>query len=121
MRAIITDPLYKALKTMAERKAAFNRYIDSLRAEEEKRKKEAVAKLEKQVGELMSAARAKGAVKGFYGFDAVEKALEKEPVWMELRKVGEQEAREVWEATRKAWKDEEIVSGAECMRLSISR
>ncbi|KDN40517.1 hypothetical protein K437DRAFT_238815 [Tilletiaria anomala UBC 951] len=34
MRTIVTEPLYKALKSLSERKAAFNKYIEMLRAKE---------------------------------------------------------------------------------------
>jgi pre-mRNA-processing factor 40 len=34
MRAIITDPMYKALKTLSERKAAFEKYVEDIRRRE---------------------------------------------------------------------------------------
>jgi pre-mRNA-processing factor 40 len=34
MRAIITDPMYKALKTLGERKAAFEKYVEDIRRRE---------------------------------------------------------------------------------------
>ncbi len=35
MRAIIAKPMYRALKTLAERKQAFHDYVDDLRMKEE--------------------------------------------------------------------------------------
>lgn len=35
MRAIIAKPMYRALKTLAERKQAFQDYVDDLRKKEE--------------------------------------------------------------------------------------
>ena len=44
MRTIVTEPLYKALKSLSERKAAFNKYVEELR---QKQESEAAARREK--------------------------------------------------------------------------
>ncbi|KAF9934417.1 hypothetical protein FBU30_002241 [Linnemannia zychae] len=40
MRAVVTNPMYRALKTTAERKAAFQEYVDECRVQERKEEKE---------------------------------------------------------------------------------
>ncbi|KAF9902086.1 hypothetical protein EC991_005292 [Linnemannia zychae] len=40
MRAVVTNPMYRALKTTAERKTAFQEYVDDCRVQERKEEKE---------------------------------------------------------------------------------
>ncbi|KAG0275076.1 hypothetical protein BGZ95_009210 [Linnemannia exigua] len=40
MRAVVTNPMYRALKTTAERKTAFHEYVDECRVQERKEEKE---------------------------------------------------------------------------------
>ncbi|RHZ64097.1 hypothetical protein Glove_326g109 [Diversispora epigaea] len=45
MRAIIANPMYRALKTLAERKQAFHDYVDELRKKEEEEKRAKAIKI----------------------------------------------------------------------------
>ncbi|CAG8524749.1 5350_t:CDS:10 [Paraglomus occultum] len=53
MRAVITKPMYKALKTLSERKQAYQDYIDELRRKEEEEKKAKIAKTRAEFIELL--------------------------------------------------------------------
>jgi len=108
MREIITEPLYKALKSMSERKAAFAKYVAELQREENERREAQVKELEPGVRELLENMKQ---LKPFFSIEATNQILADEPKWKQLREVGEEKARELWETVKKEWKEKETVSG----------
>ncbi|KAF9078239.1 hypothetical protein BDP27DRAFT_1413156 [Rhodocollybia butyracea] len=55
MRAIITDPLYKALNTLAEKKAVFEKYTTNLKIKEQEEKDARLAKLRPAIRNMLKA------------------------------------------------------------------
>ncbi|KAF9130092.1 hypothetical protein BGW39_003496 [Mortierella sp. 14UC] len=53
MRAVVTNPMYRALKTTAERKTAFQEYVDDCRVQERKEEKERQQKQKQDLLELL--------------------------------------------------------------------
>lgn len=93
MRAIITDPLYKALKSIAERKAAFAKYIDGLK---KKRSEEMLARQEKLKPVFKRAMLSDSRIKSYSSFATVQKLLSSNAaVWREIK--SEDEARRLFE------------------------
>jgi pre-mRNA-processing factor 40 len=71
MRAIITKPLYRALKTTAERKAAFHTWVD---AEAKREREEREARETRQKNDFLSMLRhQKGLIQSFTRFRTVAK------------------------------------------------
>ncbi|KAF8987137.1 hypothetical protein BGZ52_005947 [Haplosporangium bisporale] len=54
MRAVVTNPLYRALKTTAERKTAFQEYVDERRIQEKEDEKARQKKLRHDLQELLA-------------------------------------------------------------------
>lgn len=87
MRAIITDPLYKALKSIAERKAAFAKYIDALK---QKRAEEALVRQEKLKPLFKQAMSSDTRIKSYSSFATVQKYLsENTALWKQVHSVDE--------------------------------
>ncbi|SNX87444.1 related to Formin binding protein 3 [Melanopsichium pennsylvanicum] len=107
MRSIITNPLYKALKTIAERKAAFNKYLDNLR---HKRAQESAVRLEKFKPLFKQLVDKDERIKSYSSFATVKKFLGDTPEWEKAK--GDEEAREIYQVVmkekRQAEKEEEI-------------
>ena len=53
MRAVVTNPMYRALKTTAERKTAFQEYVDDCRVQERKEEKERQQKQKQDLLDLL--------------------------------------------------------------------
>ncbi|KAK5821650.1 hypothetical protein F5H01DRAFT_290377 [Linnemannia elongata] len=53
MRAVVTNPMYRALKTTAERKTAFQEYVDECRVQERKEEKERQQKQKQDLLDLL--------------------------------------------------------------------
>lgn len=96
MRTIITNPLYKALKTMAERKAAFHKHIEALR---QKRASEAAARMETLRPAFKQLLSRDERIKSYSSFATAKKFLGGTAVWKQAQ--SEQEAREVFEEVMK--------------------
>uniref|UniRef100_V5EVC7 FF domain-containing protein n=2 Tax=Kalmanozyma brasiliensis (strain GHG001) TaxID=1365824 RepID=V5EVC7_KALBG len=92
MRSIITNPLYKALKSIAERKAAFHKYVDELRRERAEESRRRVEQLKPGFKQLILG---ESRLKAYSSFDSAKKFLGGTAVWRQAR--GDEEAREVWE------------------------
>lgn len=96
MRSIITNPLYKALKTIAERKAAFNKHIDALRR---KRAAECAARVEKLKPLFQQLLTSDKRIKSYSSFATAKKFLSDTPAWKQTK--SEEEARDIFGAVMK--------------------
>lgn len=97
IREIVMEPMYKAFKTLAERKAAFTKYIDQLRAlrEEDRKEKEAYVR-----PLMVKALQANGGLKPYASFATFRKRLHGYSFWDELE--GDEElAVQLYESIRK--------------------
>ncbi|KIK61630.1 hypothetical protein GYMLUDRAFT_58693 [Collybiopsis luxurians FD-317 M1] len=82
MRAIITDPLYKALNTLAEKKAVFEKYTSSLKAKEQEEKEARLAKLRPAIRNML-----KGNPNVFHysTFSTTDKLFSQHPIWQQAK------------------------------------
>ncbi|KAJ1573213.1 hypothetical protein NDA12_000884 [Ustilago hordei] len=102
MRTIITNPLYKALKTISERKAAFNKHIDSLRR---KRAAESAARLEELKPAFKQLVVGDQRLKTYTSYATAKKFLGESAVWKQTK--SDEEARGIYEAVLKELKQAE--------------
>lgn len=105
MRAVITEPLYKSLKTLAERKAAFGKHIATLKEEEEARVRAMAAEVEPKIREEISSAPSR--FPHWLTYEGVLARAGPGTAWKALERVGERQARDLWETMRKELKDRE--------------
>lgn len=79
MKEAITEPYYKALKTLAERKAAFEKYLDELRAREQDEMDKSVAKCRDKWNRAMDriggGVLMEDGVKSWWSFDRARKVM----------------------------------------------
>ena len=94
LREIITEPLYKALRTLAERKAVFHRYVDELKAQQAARREQKSAELRPKM------LRAVPDLKPYASYATFKKKLGTHPLWSELE--DEEQAVSIFEASRPA-------------------
>jgi pre-mRNA-processing factor 40 len=82
MRAIITDPLYRALNTLAEKKACWEKYTNNLRAKEQEEKEARLAKLRPAIRNML-----KGNPNLFHysTFPTADKLFAQHPIWQQAR------------------------------------
>ncbi|KAH9935883.1 uncharacterized protein BXZ73DRAFT_89380 [Epithele typhae] len=82
MRAIITDPLYKALNTLAEKKAAWQKYVDGLRAKEQEERDVRLSKLRPSLRNML-----KGNPNVFHytTFATADKLFSQHPIWQQAK------------------------------------
>ncbi|KAL0067206.1 U1 snRNP protein [Marasmius tenuissimus] len=82
MRAIITDPLYKALNTLAEKKAAFEKYTTNLKVKEAEEKEARLAKLRPALRNML-----KGNPNVFHysTFGTADKLFSQHPIWQQAK------------------------------------
>ncbi|KIJ61963.1 hypothetical protein HYDPIDRAFT_176733 [Hydnomerulius pinastri MD-312] len=82
MRAIITDPLYKALNTLAEKKAAWQKFTDGLRAKEEEEREARLSKLRPAIRNML-----KGNPNVFHytTFSTADKLFSQHPIWQQSK------------------------------------
>ncbi|KAL9713446.1 U1 snRNP protein [Leucoagaricus gongylophorus] len=82
MRAIITDPLYKALNTLAEKKVCWEKYTNGLRAKEQEEKEARLAKLRPAIRNML-----KGNPNVFHytTFRTADKLFAQHPIWQQAR------------------------------------
>ncbi|PWN39967.1 hypothetical protein IE81DRAFT_248013 [Ceraceosorus guamensis] len=113
MREIITDPLYKALKTMTERKAAFGRYIDSIKLAEENERKDKVSALEPAIRSVCERLKSENKLKMHHSAEAAGKLLDAYAEWRQLRSIGESYAKDLWNRLAREWKEAEATSTRE--------
>ena len=99
LREIITEPLYKALRTLAERKAVFHRYVDELKAHQAARREEKSAELRPKM------LRAVPDLKPYASYATFKKKLVTHPLWSELE--DEEQAVCIFEAIRQDLREKE--------------
>ncbi|KAF9054471.1 hypothetical protein BJ165DRAFT_1439062 [Panaeolus papilionaceus] len=82
MRAIITDPLYKALNTLAEKKACWEKYTTGLKQKEQEEKEARLAKLRPAIRNML-----KGNPNVFHytTFRTADKLFAQHPIWQQAR------------------------------------
>ncbi|KAI0343200.1 hypothetical protein BDW22DRAFT_1484047 [Trametopsis cervina] len=82
MRAIITDPLYKALNTLAEKKAAWQKFTDGLKAKEQEEREARLSKLRPALRNML-----KGNPNVFHytTFATADRLFAQHPIWQQAR------------------------------------
>lgn len=107
MRSIITEPLYKSLGTMAERKAAFSKYITNLKEQEQSSRRERASEVEPKVRNEMQAMMEDGRVKPWLSYEGMLCRCSDQSAWKTLEAVGLGEAKELWATLKKEMKEKE--------------
>jgi pre-mRNA-processing factor 40 len=82
MRATITDPLYKALNTLAEKKACWEKYTNSLKVKEKEEREARLSKLRPAIRNML-----KGNPNVFHytTFRTADKLFSQHPIWQQAR------------------------------------
>ncbi|KAI0305983.1 hypothetical protein B0F90DRAFT_1695150 [Multifurca ochricompacta] len=82
MRAIITDPLYKALNSLAEKKATWQKYTEGLKAKEQEEREARLAKIRPAIRNML-----KGNPNVFHysTFPTADKLFAQHPIWQQAR------------------------------------
>ncbi|KAJ8508895.1 hypothetical protein ONZ45_g8873 [Pleurotus djamor] len=103
MRAIITDPLYKALNTLAEKKACYQKYTEGLKAKEQEEREARLSKLRPALKNML-----KGNPNVFHytTFSTADKLFSQHPIWQQARI--EAERKLVFEEYVTELKDREV-------------
>ncbi|KZV61624.1 hypothetical protein PENSPDRAFT_759298, partial [Peniophora sp. CONT] len=82
MRAIITDPLYKALNTLAEKKTTWQKYTENLKAKEQEERE---ARLAKTRPALRNMLKGNPNVFHYTTFATADKLFAQHPIWQQAR------------------------------------
>ncbi|KAF8159573.1 hypothetical protein B0H34DRAFT_842867 [Crassisporium funariophilum] len=82
MRAIITDPLYKALNTLAEKKASWEKYTNALKVKEQE---ERDARLSKYRPAIRNMLKGNPNVFHYTTFQTADKLFSQHPIWQQAR------------------------------------
>ncbi|KAI0741910.1 hypothetical protein C8Q80DRAFT_1274258 [Daedaleopsis nitida] len=116
MRAIITDPLYKALNTLAEKKAAWQKYVDGLRAKETEEREARLSKLRPSIRNML-----KGNPNVFHytTFATADKLFAQHPIWQQAKI--EAERRLMFEEYVAELKQREVQESRAARARSISK
>ncbi|KAF8661346.1 hypothetical protein AX16_001441 [Volvariella volvacea WC 439] len=116
MRAIITDPLYKALNTLAEKKACWEKYTNGLRAKEQQEKEERLARLRPAIRNML-----KGNPNVFHytTFPTADKLFAQHPIWQQARI--EAERRLIFEEYVAELKQREVQETRTARARSVSK
>ncbi|GAA5953099.1 hypothetical protein JCM21900_005067 [Sporobolomyces salmonicolor] len=91
MKEAITEPLYKALRTLAERKSAFERYLDETRKEEKEERDRSLQRCRKEWGKAMEK------IGGGLG---MEEGVKSWWSWERGKRVMSEKAPDVWKLPR---------------------
>ncbi|GAA5897497.1 hypothetical protein JCM5296_001143 [Sporobolomyces johnsonii] len=91
MKEAITEPLYKALRTLAERKSAFERYLDETRKEEREERERSLQRCRKEWGKAMEK------IGGGLG---MEEGVKSWWSWERGKRVMSEKAPDVWKLPR---------------------
>ncbi|KII87520.1 hypothetical protein PLICRDRAFT_43174 [Plicaturopsis crispa FD-325 SS-3] len=116
MRAIITDPLYKALNTLAEKKAAWQKFTDALKAKEHEEKEARLAKFRPAIRNML-----KGNPNVFHytTFATADKLFAQHPIWQQARV--EAERKLIFEEYVAELKQREVQESRAARSRSISK
>ncbi|KAK0489092.1 hypothetical protein IW261DRAFT_1443159 [Armillaria novae-zelandiae] len=82
MRAIITDPLYKALNSLAEKKSVFEKYTTSLKVKEKEEREARLAKLRPAIRNML---KGNPSVFHYTTFATADKLFSQHPIWQQAR------------------------------------
>ncbi|EMD38842.1 hypothetical protein CERSUDRAFT_112571 [Gelatoporia subvermispora B] len=116
MRAIITDPLYKALNTLAEKKAAWQKYVDGLKAKEQEERDARLSKFRPAIRNML-----KGNPNVFHytTFTTADKLFAQHPIWQQAKI--EAERRLIFEEYVAELKQREVQESRAARARSISK
>lgn len=99
MRAVVTEPLYKVLKSIAERKAAFAEYQGELRRQKDEEIAEKKAQVKPPVVALLAGSEK---LKSYSTWPTVMKHHgQAKEVKAALEAVGEEAVKAIWEEVRR--------------------
>lgn len=107
MRQIITEPLYKALATLAERKAVFSKYVRMKEEEVEKANRQKAKEIEPIARESIKEDIANGRILAWLSYEGMLQRCSNKSAWKKLESIGLKEAKDVWESIRKELREEE--------------
>ncbi|EGN92268.1 hypothetical protein SERLA73DRAFT_164152 [Serpula lacrymans var. lacrymans S7.3] len=82
MRTIITDPLYKALNTLAEKKAAWQKFTDALKAKDREERETRLSKLRPAIRNML---RGNPNVFHYTTFATADKIFSQHPIWQQAK------------------------------------
>ncbi|TFY77162.1 hypothetical protein EWM64_g6845, partial [Hericium alpestre] len=116
MRAIITDPLYKALNTLGEKKAVYQKYIDALRAKEQEEREARLGKIRPAIRNML-----KGNPNVFHytTFATADKLFAQHPIWQQAKI--EAERRMIFEEYVAELKQREVQEGRASRTRAVSK
>ncbi|KAE9399919.1 hypothetical protein BT96DRAFT_957117 [Gymnopus androsaceus JB14] len=116
MRAIITDPLYKALNTLAEKKAVFEKYTTNLKIKEQEEKETRLAKLRPAIRNML-----KGNPNVFHysTFNTADKLFSQHPIWQQAKI--ESERRLIFEEYVAELKQREVQESRAARSRSVAK
>ncbi|EPQ27162.1 uncharacterized protein PFL1_05443 [Pseudozyma flocculosa PF-1] len=109
MRAIITEPLYKALKTIAERKNAFAKYIERLKRQRAEERAQRLEQLRPVFRAMVTGKDSR--VKPYHSFATFKKLCGHQPGFREAR--DDDEARAAYDAVIREVQEAEAASQRE--------
>ncbi|TFK51650.1 hypothetical protein OE88DRAFT_1698706 [Heliocybe sulcata] len=116
MRTIITDPLYKALNTLAEKKAAWQKYTDALRAKEQEERDARLSKLRPAIRNML---KGNPLVFHYTTFTTADKLFAQHPIWQQAKL--EAERRLIFEEYVAELKQREVQETRAARSRSISK
>ncbi|CAE6462005.1 unnamed protein product [Rhizoctonia solani] len=116
MRAIITDPLYKALGTLAEKKAAWQKFVEAIKAKEKDERDARIAKARPGIRNLLTNSRD---IRYYTTFPTAEKLFAKVPAW-NAAKI-EEERKIIFEEFVEELKNAETIKQREMKTKNIAR
>ncbi|KAF9466036.1 hypothetical protein BDZ94DRAFT_1251953 [Collybia nuda] len=116
MRAIITDPLYKALNTLAEKKAAWEKFTTALRAKEHEEREARLSKLRPALRNML-----KGNPNVFHytTFPTADRLFSQHPIWQQAKI--EAERRLIFEEYVAELKQREVTETRAARARSVSK
>ncbi|KJA28179.1 hypothetical protein HYPSUDRAFT_34557 [Hypholoma sublateritium FD-334 SS-4] len=116
MRAIITDPLYKALNTLAEKKACWEKYTNGLRVKEHEEREARLAKLRPALRNML---RGNPNVFHYTTFPTADRHFAQHPIWQQAKI--EAERRLIFEEYVNELKEREVNETRAARARSVSK
>ncbi|CED83013.1 Spliceosomal protein FBP11/Splicing factor PRP40 [Phaffia rhodozyma] len=115
MRAIITDPLYKSLGSLAEKKAVFTKFIAETKARKTEEKEARLERLRPQYKKLLSETPS---VKPYSTFRTVDRLLQDSSVWKQTQ---EEERKSLFDEFISELRNRESADLRETRRQNIAK
>ncbi|TFK74967.1 hypothetical protein BDN72DRAFT_886082 [Pluteus cervinus] len=116
MRAIITDPLYKALNSLAEKKSCWEKFTNGLRAKEQEEKEARLAKLRPAIRNML---RGNPNVFHYTTFPTADKLFAQHPIWQQAKI--EAERRLIFEEYVAELKQREVQESRSARARSVAK